>query len=472
MLSRGLHHTDLPTSGRNRVRRLGRHINHQLPSGVWLPSHLYIRPASTGETFMGAPVENISNGHSLQLFFGAGGLAGKPWFGVRRSEVLGSEVLGFLVDGVYSGQSVDPEGRKVTMSGVLPNTDLVLRGGRHFIEKWLQISAPVAGSSAKMGVVLPAGWTLEIVGDGAPGGMLMIRDGSGVAMYASRNASGRDANGNHVPTTLTVDGASTIEGMPCQVIEISWDDSGAAYPLSVDPAIVNIGGTVSVEDTEMFNNEGAQRDYNYGNLTSLSFGKAYSSGSTWEHRALLRVQGSAIPAGEILSFSIETNRLANGIAFQPGGVATFQRILAANDWIEGTSVGFAQSGAASWNAAKNGSQPWAGAPGCYGAAVDFENDPAPPQWAYAPYTSGPEVPISVALKPQWAADWRDGVMPSNGIVMSATNPTNQYNQLRWRSSEGGLSFDITYEPAAGGSRTPWVDPRIGSSVAPTIDPRI
>lgn len=147
------------------------------------------------------------------------------------------------------------------------------------------------------------------------------------------------------------------------------------------------------------------------------------------YRTLVKLHSSVIPvSNDYTGFRVIVQRLAIATAVN-GGTLQACRVLPANDWIEGVSGNQnpAQVDECCWDSLRaNGAggviDEWAGAPtdrGCGVAGVDYD-DTTIASTAYAAYTSGPNVPVTMNLNPVWLPLW---LVTNDGFVVKAQDET-------------------------------------------------
>lgn len=203
-----------------------------------------------------------------------------------------------------------------------------------------------------------------------------------------------------------------------------------------------------IEDTAL----GTYRTtYNYGAATTLDSGNS----SDYLARMLFRIATSSLPAGNITAFRFKFYRAASPFSVYNGSFSTYE-VNPNNTWVEGTSTGGEQAGAACWNYAKFNTQAWAGdgtAKGCGVSGTDYYADASPPTYTYTgPYTSGGIAgPFSLDLKSSWVVDWRDGAVANNGFVVIGSEGVynSDFSMPSTEAASGKPYFEIDYELGIG-----------------------
>lgn len=398
-----IHHTehlsDFRTAPGKLTRRIGHWINYRTPYGGWggaAPNLLATppRPENWDGEF---DLDRYSQRGALQI--GVGDTSdpdNRAMFGLRRADQPDAWINLKAYDGVQAvSPSWDPGGLISTFTGLWPNADVSFTANRHRIEKIIEMA---------VGAPLVYRWTLReapgVTHEWLPNGDLLFRNAAGDPVFMLPAPWATDANGDSVPVTLTEEAPVVIGGHSYAVLKLTVDDTGAVYPIRVDPTAM-IFGTTDIQDTSIITGDHG----NYGGHSNLFH---------WvgQRVSLIRLAAAAIPTdGVITGFRLNWYHLKSWTTGQ-----IFAHIITdANDWVEGSSVGGIQSGKADWFDTKHGTTTWAGSAGCGTSGVDFDTDATPPTLAL----NGIGAHV-FTLKPEWPIAWR-GVSPSrvaNGIRFS------------------------------------------------------
>lgn len=172
-----------------------------------------------------------------------------------------------------------------------------------------------------------------------------------------------------------------------------------------------IQGSDSTLDATIFSEEPT---FNAG---EASQGRAGRTATNVFRRYLLRFDISAIPQGATITGASLSLRVANAPNANPT-TQTLHRIT--RDWVEGSSTEHAGSfvaGAASWNSAREGVEPWASPGG------DFVQDAS----ASGTFVTGTGTDYAWS-SPGLAADiqaWVDGAAPNYGWILIGDETMNQ-----------------------------------------------
>lgn len=153
--------------------------------------------------------------------------------GVRVTTPTGTGSFTIGLPGGGQAVATQTSGDTTTYSQVAPATDLVAEAQRGGLRLSTVLSGPSAPTSFSYPLTLPAGAALVATNDG--GAVVQDSDGSVAAVIAPPWA--HDANGQAVPTSYTISGATLTQTVT--------PGSTAAYPIVADPSI-SFGATHAV----------------------------------------------------------------------------------------------------------------------------------------------------------------------------------------------------------------------------------
>jgi hypothetical protein len=394
--------------GRDWTRTIGNWLNYRdAATGLWAASDPDCEDAP--EDLDGESLSYASRRAPLQAFVGDGSTALKTGLlALREAAHPGHWIKLKWVNVNTVATAADRAARTATWPDIWAQTDLRYQIGRARVEKLITLKSSGHPASFRCAFVLAPGHTYAIVGNS-----LRIYDETGAEWLRTPPAWARDAADARVRVAM-VDGG-LLGGLPTiRLVPNATDLSSAVYPVRVDPT-ATLSGTTAIEDAMMISNASNANYGGYGDIYAVE--GTYSSGSI--RRTLMRIATASIPAGTISAFRAKLTRFPHSSSANPGNLDWYA-IKDAKTWVEGTSVGAQESGAACWDYARYNTLAWASA-GCGTSGTDYDAGATPPTQAFAAYASGPPASVlfTFDLKPEWPTAWRDATRVNNGMLVRA-----------------------------------------------------
>ena len=274
----------------------------------------------------------------------------------------------------------------------------------------------------RVGYAVPDGCTIERTANGRA---LRFLDSEGVQYMHTQDAYGWWGSAevsviiqNTGGVELVPQGEQLILGKTYTVFDLvpvaaEWSTSFGQ--VHIDPN-VTISGAASIEDAGMSEFLGS---WNLGAWTIQGFATSSSSTSGNRRAQLLRYDETQIPAGNITLHRYDMWRIANSSSINSNGAKWFA-VKAANPWAQGTHVAIAVTGESAWDWYSRANA-WAGLAGGELSGTDYHATQLG-AWTWSGYTSGADVEIQTTLTNQSAEDWRDAVIPNEGMIAHADSP--------------------------------------------------
>ena len=252
-----------------------------------------------------------------------------------------------------------------------------------------------------------------------------IRSGQPVGWDSA--VTGINPNGSQ-PVRITIQEESPYQGR--RVISLTpnpEDMASAVGTVYLDPPITLTGAT-AIDDASLQGVlAGADPDNNYGGTTSLLYD------SDGDRKFLIRANTSSLPKAVYTSAAIKLT--AGGSRF-----CYFRRVLDANaDWVEGTSLGNAQTGSVCWsNKIYDATTPtaWAGSAGCSTNTVDYTTGGS------SAGNIGPGQ-TTITLTASLFTNWANGTFANGGYVV--TGDVNATFCSSTEDATGQPEFELIYE---------------------------
>lgn len=434
---RAQHWTDEAGGLGQRRRTIQNWSNYKTAAGVWAPTTLDIRQATT-ETFLGRALEWIAEEQPLQWFVGDSSEAGgRPWFGVRRADQPDTGIVSFMVNGDASaGYAVNGQEKSGTWLDVLPDTNMKLQLAGHRIDRVFELTSGTAGEGGHgdrvtLGFIMPDGWSVEVENNATNGNRLLFKRPNGNVVLRSLPArawdsstAGLDGEGADVPCGFIDRGTDTLGPYTYFKIEKRCQPSGFQLPVFLDDSI-EIDKSDGIEDSYISSSAPTTK---YGNST-LNYFKG--NGSTYELRSICRIADIAVlPSGSYTSAEF------SHVIGDKVGTVLYHSIADANDWNK-TNV--------TWNETNTG-VPWAGSNGGMTSGTDYDAS-----------TIGSQVMTNtvtwkrfdVALTASLFEDWRDSNRDNNGFFASIVyNDTFAYRSVEYATQAERPYFTIEYDSGA------------------------
>lgn len=432
---RDRHWTDIEVEGpgRSRRRRVGNHINYRTPGGLILPAQVNVAAQGPPADWVGQwDFRDFSGESALQ--FAAHDTTdpdNRAMVGLRIDDTPDVWTNYKAMDVVTGIETVSPDSQTREWPGLWANSTLRWTHGVSVIQKEIVLSAAGHPASFRFSAKTSPGSSWEV-----SDGVLIVRQG-GVEKMRTQDAYGKDANGDHIRATLTLDDTWGPGGAyPILRITPNADDmAGAVYPVVIDPT-TTISGDSGIDDTILDNSAGDMDD-NYGTSQSEVAASIFSS--------ISRIDETLIPAGTITLF--EQKSVVSGTRTYDFNV---YKIAAANaGWVEGTKNGAIEAGSPCWNYHAYNTVNWAGAAGCSVSGTDFVADASPPNITG---TSVPDGTIVTMTYPNaWATDWRDNPGNNAGRTWIYNSGTASFVASVSGTRPGDVTYyEVTYTAPATG----------------------
>lgn len=325
-------------------------------------------------------------------------------------------------------------GKKAIKWGNLwENTHLFYAARWGKLEKLIKINAAPHPSTFDFDVQVPESVEATIRRDGS---ILFKKNAHEFLMHAGYawdasegNSTGPEHDYGKITCATSITRNEVLGGLRYLRVRLEVGvPADVVYPVFIDPTSTILAA--DIQDNRLRDND---TTWNYGANILFSSG---NGGGTLEAE-VFRIDDGSLPPGRAQAFKLFLYRRAQAVQSQPGTVSFF-KILAANDWVEGTANGAAQAGSSAYNWAKWATQAWAGSNPCATSGTDYEADATPPDHDFIAYPVGADYLIEIALDPQWVADWVGGAA-NEGVVMHVLGGPGVGVFFGCRSTDSGVN---------------------------------